>query len=362
MTPKDRWLAALAMKPVDRLPFWPKLDAAYPHWRAGRFSGMDLNALHDFIGSDKHVGFDRCFRETRRRTSVESTRTDDAVTTIYTTPHGAMREVRRFDAPSQAWHPTEFPIKTREDLALMREVYEDCRVELDPEKLDQARARAKEIGSSACTNQCIATTPMMWFVEHFAGVENAHLFLADHPDDASAFFDAMHRVNCRKAEITAEHSPADLFYMIENTSTSLISPAQFRRHCAPHLREYTHIVNDRGGRMVYHMCGLLKALLPDIAALGGAGVEAFTAPTLGDTTLLDGRTACPSLCLIGGTQATFWTKPARQIIAKIEEALDPLPHHRGIVVTSAGVMPPMCEPETIREVCEWVKAYPVRVL
>lgn len=109
--------------------------------------------------------------------------------------------------------------------------------------------------------------------------------------------------------------------------------------------------------MVYHMCGLLKDLLPDIATLGAAGIEAFTAPTLGNTTFLDGRTACPELCLVGGTQATFWTRPAKDIIAKIDEALAPLRHHRGIVVTSAGVMPPMCEPETIREVCEWVKAY-----
>jgi uroporphyrinogen-III decarboxylase len=243
----------------------------------------------------------------------------------------------------------------------MREVYEDCRVELDAERLEQARARAKEIDGSACTHQCIATTPMMWFVEHFAGVENAHLFLSDHTTEVEAFFEAMHRVICRKAEISAGNSPADLFYMIENTSTSLLSPAQFRKYCAPHLREYTRIVKAHGGRMVYHMCGLLKALLPDIATLGGAGIEAFTAPTLGDTTLLDGRTACPGLCLIGGTQATFWTKPAKEIIAKIEAALDPLPHHRGLVVTSAGVMPPMCEPETIREVCEWVKAYPARM-
>ena len=152
-----------------------------------------------------------------------------------------------------------------------------------------------------------------------------------------------------------------MLYMIENTSTSLISPTQFREHCMPHLRKYTEIVNASGGLTVYHMCGLLKVILPDIATLPAAGLEAFTAPTLGNTTLLDGRTACPDKCLIGGTQATFWTRPADEIIERIDEALTPLPHHRGIVVTSAGVMPPMCEPETIKAVCEWVKAYPARM-
>jgi hypothetical protein len=50
-----------------------------------------------------------------------------------------------------------------------------------------------------------------------------------------------------------------------------------------------------------------------------------------------------------------------EIIAEIKNRLDESPHHRGIVVTSAGVMPPLCKPETIREVCEWVKEYPVRI-
>ncbi|NCO34528.1 MAG: hypothetical protein AUJ92_19545 [Armatimonadetes bacterium CG2_30_59_28] len=78
--------------------------------------------------------------------------------------------------------------------------------------------------------------------------------------------------------------------------------------------------------------------------------------------LLDGRTQCPNKCLIGGTNAILWTKSSEEIIAAIERDLDALPHHRGIVVTSAGVMPPLCKPETIRDVSEWVKQYPARTL
>ena len=113
--------------------------------------------------------------------------------------------------------------------------------------------------------------------------------------------------------------------------------------------------------LILHMCGHLRALLPDLAMIPAQAFEAFTSPTLGDTTLLDGRTQCPDKCLIGGTNAMLWTRPAREIIAQIESDLDALPHHRGIVVTSAGVMPPMCEPETIRQVCEWVRTYPARM-
>jgi len=109
------------------------------------------------------------------------------------------------------------------------------------------------------------------------------------------------------------------------------------------------------------MCGHLKAILPDLAHIPAQAFEAFTSPTIGDTTLLDGRNACPDTCLIGGTNAMLWTRTADEIIAEIEKDLDELPHHRGIVVTSAGVMPPVCTPQTIKQVCEWVKKYPARM-
>jgi uroporphyrinogen-III decarboxylase len=121
------------------------------------------------------------------------------------------------------------------------------------------------------------------------------------------------------------------------------------------------ITKEAGKNMVLHMCGHLKALLPDLNQIQVQAFEAFTSPTLGNTTLLDGRSACPGKCLIGGTNAILWTKTPEEIILKIEEDLDELPHHRGIVVTSAGVMPPLCKPETIKQVCEWVKQYPARM-
>ena len=145
--------------------------------------------------------------------------------------------------------------------------------------------------------------------------------------------------------------------MVENTSTSLISVDQYRSYCFPHIRAYAEILKSRDRYMVLHMCGLLRDLLDDLAKLPVDAFEAFTSPTLGNTTLLDGRTHCPDTCLIGGTQATDWLLPTDRLIAKIEEDLDALPHHRGIVVTSAGVMPPLCPPERIKAVCEWVKNY-----
>ena len=361
MTPKERWLAAIHMKPVDRLPFWPKLDGAYPKAQAVLLRKMDLDGLHNWIGSDKHIWIAGCVRETRKRTAVEATQNNGTKRTVFRTSSRELELVEQFDEPSNAWHPTQFPVKSLDDIHAMAEVFNDVTIELDPEGLRKARSQAKQTGQDALTASGIGESPLMHWVEWIAGVENAHFLLMDHKEDVDALFEAMHAVLMEKTRILCEHSPADVFYLIENTSTTLISPDQYRQYCARHVGEYANMTKAAGCNLILHMCGHLKALLPDLNQIPAQAFEAFTSPTLGNTSLLDGRSACPDKCLIGGTNAMLWTKPAGEIIEKLQQDLDELPHHRGIVVTSAGVMPPLCKPETIKEFCEWVKQYPARM-
>ena len=360
MTPKQRWLAAIHMKPVDRLPFWPKLGASYPPAQAAPFRGMTLDALHAWIGSDKHGWLAAGLREARTATRIETSERDGVHTTVYHTPHGALRLVQHFDPASQSWHPVEFPVKTRADLAAMTAFWRDEKVDVDADGMAAARERYRQVGEEELLGVGIGESPLMQWVEWLAGVENAHYLLADFPAEVEELFAAIHAVLVRKTQLLAEHHPADVFYMVENTSTTLISPDQYRRYCLGHVSEYGRILQSAGRPLVLHMCGHLKALLPDLARVPARAFEAFTSPTLGNTTMLDGRTHCPETCLIGGTNAMLWTRPAAEIIARLKADLDVLPHHRGIVVTSAGVMPPLCRPETIRDVCQWVRGYPAR--
>jgi uroporphyrinogen-III decarboxylase len=361
MTPKERWLAAILMKPVDRLPFWPKLGGAYPKAQDSPFCYMNQNEIHDWIGSDKHEGIPGCIRRKRGRTSVTTTRENGTSATVYRTSHGELHSAEAYDEKSDAWHPMEFPVKTLEDIKLMVAIEEDVALELDQESLDKAVASSHEIGDCALTFNSIGESPLMYWVEYLAGVENAHFLLADHQEEVETLFEALHANLVKSTELLCEHSPADVFYMVENTSTTLISPDQYRQYCARHVGEYAKTTDGAGRNLILHMCGHLKAVLPDLAQIPAQAFEAFTSPTLGNTSLLDGRTACPDQCLIGGTNAMLWMKTPDEIVKKIEEDLAELPHHRGVVVTSAGVMPPVCKPDTVKQVCEWVKQYPARM-
>lgn len=361
MTSRERWWAAVNFEAVDRLPFWPKLDAAYPRAQHSPYNAMSISKIHRWMGSDEHVGISTCTRDMRSRTSMETQTQGDRRITTYRTFFGETQTLRRFDPESQAWHPMIFPIRDLETLKLMTAFFEDTTVVLDSDRLSEARAQVDAVGADGFTFMSIGESPLMVFVEWLAGIEQAHYLLADHPDEVERLFEAIHKTLLQRAALMAEHSPTDVLYMIENTSTTLISPAQYRRYCLPHITDYGETVRRYGRSLFLHMCGKLKRLLPDLATLPADAFEAFTAPPLGSTTLLDGRTQCPDTCLVGGTHAMLWTRPPNEIIADIEASLDALPHHRGIVVTSAGVMPPLCPPETIKAVCEWVQSYPVRL-
>jgi uroporphyrinogen decarboxylase-like protein len=360
MTSRQRWLAALDMKPVDRLPFWPKLDGAYAGMQASPYNEMTNDQLHEWIGSDPHVGITSCVRVDHTETSIESTTVDDERTTLYIAGGRTLTKVDRFDDLSCSWHPVVFPVKSLDDVQTLREVYEDMTIHFDRDGWLSALEEVKLVGERAATVDGVGTTPIMEFLQHFAGIDSGQYLLIDHPDEVGLLFKVMQRVLRKKARVVVSHSPADMIYLVENTSTTLVSPDQFRKYNLKHMRQIAKICQKGARRLILHMCGLLSDILPDIASLNVTAYEAFTCAPVGNTSLFDGRTASPTVCLIGGTSADLWLQPASVIIEHIRESLQVLPHHRGIVVTSAGVMPPLCKPETIREVCEWVKAYEVR--
>lgn len=359
MTSRERWMAALRCEPVDRLPFWPKLDTAYPLHQNEPFRSMTNAELHAWIGSDRHVGGPSCVKSTRTTTRIEHEEKGDLRIARYHTPRGMLTSVDRFDTVSMSHHPIEFPVKCADDIETMALWFADEQVEPDPEGCERADAFIRQIGENGVVVTGVGVSPLMDWLQHLAGIENGHYLLADHRERVEGLFDVMHRNLCRRAEIIAEDSPYQVVYSTENTSTTLISPELFGRYCYRHLMDYGRTIAAAGKVHVLHMCGHLKRLLPELDTLPAMAFEAFTSPPVGNTTLLDGRTACARKCLIGGTNATLWLEDADTIARTIERDVSGLPHQWGVVVTSAGVMPPRCAPETIRRVAKRVIAYGV---
>lgn len=363
MSPRERWLAALAGEAVDCLPFWAKLDASYLPYQGAPWRDRLVAEVHAYVGSTPPIWIASAVE--RGSSTCGFVRSEQAgrAVEIYDTPAGPRRRESGFDPVSRSWHPLTFPVLGPADLAPLSAWFEAQRPELNAAALETARQRAAQAqsehtGVTCCT---IGISPLMEFVQHFAALDQAHYLLNDNAPAVEQLLEAMGRVILRKAELIAATTPADFVFMVENTSTTLISPRQYRRYCLPILREIAKMLHAHGKRLCLHMCGFLRKILPDLATVGADAFEATTSPPVGDTRLLDARTHCPAVTIVGGTNANLWTRPAEAIIAELRDDLDALPHHRRLVVSSAGVMPPLCSPDTIRQVSEFVRQYPVRM-
>jgi hypothetical protein len=173
---------------------------------------------------------------------------------------------------------------------------------------------------------------------------------------------AMHDERLRFLRCLLAACPYDHIVSVENTSTTLLSPAVFERYCWRHLMDYGRLVAEAGRTHVLHQCGKLRALLPRIEALPASAIEAYSSPPVGDTTLADRVERAPTTAIIGGTNATTWLMPAEAICESIEWSLVEAGTMAGVILTSAGVMPPACPIEKIQQVRERMKEMtPARV-
>jgi len=73
----------------------------------------------------------------------------------------------------------------------------------------------------------------------------------------------------RAAEATSGR--IDLYLLISDLGSQsgpLVSKSMFHEFVAPYLREMIDCIHSLGGRVLYHSCGLIAGLIPDLIALG----------------------------------------------------------------------------------------------
>jgi len=362
MTSRQRLLAAYRREPVDRLPFWAKVtNGTWRRSQPDRIRKLSDRDLLDYIHADGIFHAPRCARATSPRAEVAETIDGNVRTRVTHTPDGDLVERWTQDPTTGSWHPTEFPVKTREDLRRFRWLCEQRIEPPDDDEAARARQRVEEIGQRGISKTGWGTSPLMHLVEHVIGPAGTMYFLADYPDEMDELIAQMHEANQELVRAVAERTPADLVVSVENTSTSLISPGQFERYCRRHLCDYGRIIERAGKMHELHMCGLLYDLLERIDTIPAASIEAFTAPPLANTRLADGKARCPGKTFVGGTCVNVWWRHTPGEIRRyVRGELDACPDHWGIVLTTAGVAPPACSAETFRAVGQWIPSVPLR--
>jgi uroporphyrinogen-III decarboxylase len=356
MTRKQRFERALRCEEVDRLPFWVKIFGPdYLHRQDPKYRKMSDLELADYLDLDHMAGGGAPVVGGNDRVEHTVEQANGRRVLAWKTSGRTLTGVDAFDAGSQSWHPVEFPVKCLDDLRAAQDIFAYARFAAKDELVANNHARLRQVGDRGITMTGMGVSPLMNLIQHVIGPENTYYFLADYPDEMDELIALMHEERMRFLRALVQSTPFEYICSVENTSTTLLSPAIFERYCRRHLQDYADLIVEHQKVHVLHQCGKLKALLPSIDALPSAAIEAFTSPPVGDTTLADRARLSPHTAVIGGTDVTLWLRSAGEIYERIATSLRDAGGMTGIVLTSAGVMTPLCPIEKIIEVREFCR-------
>jgi len=287
MTGRQRLLNILDRKPPDRVAWTTLVDDTTRSVMPKPVREMTTLDFYRHIGCDvlqfgnyglpPHLCVPSPARRVTPPVHTEETRESDGrLVRTHTTPWGTLT------ASFRGGHPIEHPVGSLEQLRILEKLWAGSHYqEADGAEAGSAPVDAA-IGDRGLHIPTLEPSPVQQLLQMDMGVANFYHLLQDHPREMAALLDAMHACRMQEYEIVARRSPAPALILVENTSTTLISPALYRRLSLPQVRGFVAACHRHGKKAILHMCGLLRGLLPELAETGLDGINGLTPPPVGD--------------------------------------------------------------------------------
>lgn len=356
MSSKERLIAAIKGDPVDRLPWSPFLA----YWWENQpedFQSHGQQRFNKDIGADfLFRGPSSCFRKIDDPRCETITHSRGSLTQVQNvTPVGTLTTVSQFSPQGNTEFVVEHPVKCLEDFKILS-YYLDC-LQLEPD-YEHIRAGIQEIGDDGLYVPVISPfgkTPFQALIEHYVGTQELQYFLQDDSVVVEECLHVMSRM-CRKAVEISVQSPADIFISWEDSSTTNLSPMQFKKYIAPELDAWGGMIHGCGKLFIHHACGHVRSLLPIMAQLEIDMVESLSPPPTGNIEIWDAQVILgEKIGLIGGIEPThFLTLDMKALHEYVEFLLDQMsPNH--YVLANSDSCPPGVNIEKFRLVSSIIR-------
>jgi len=288
MTVRERLVAALHRRPVDRVPLmhW---DRHFPRGqveREVRSRGMGLCISLPFcVASSPNV---ELIQSTELTGGVKMSRY------TYHTPVGSVSELFKPGIGSgQGISGRDFRgltpwrvspeqggrlIKRPEDYDIVRFMVEDTRYTRYYDALNDFQ---RYLGEDGIVVASLPHSPFQMLLIDWVGPVQLYKDYARHRERVEKLYEALVE-NYRLMYPLAADAPVEYVGYGDNIDGVLVSPALFERYYAPNYDELAEMVHGQGKVLGCHMDGRLKVLVPLIAKTKLDVIEAFTPPPMGD--------------------------------------------------------------------------------
>lgn len=297
MNHRDRALAAMTGKPVDRIPFIARMDLWYSfHRNRGTLPHPYENVGLWDIQRDLGIGifgfgaWDISFFRLAHR-GVEVSRSVDGglTTTHYHTPYGTLTCLDRMSDELKEAAGTgariEYPFKSANDYDALQFLIKHTEV---VENFDAYAEFVDAIGVDGLALPFSGHLPAHQLMINFMGYETFYYELFENEARIENCIQALTE-QYRRVLALAAKSPAQAVEVGGNYDEQMTSPPVFDRFFAPFYREARETLSSGGKIMVVHGDGEMRVLLQKLKSCGVQVVEALTPKPMTSIDVADTR-------------------------------------------------------------------------
>ena len=234
------------------------------------------------VGSPAALVSDTCSIET------EQVENGKFVSTL-STPKGKLRQVteKMEGYPSMV---IERYVKTIDNAVRLMEYFSSLRIEPVPDALKEIKDLREAVGDKGALFCRTNGTPLGMCYRVYSDLTNLIYMIADAPQTMKVLFACMEEKYFQLYECMLREAPEiDAFMGMDDTSTTLISPDMFDLFNVELTNKRADLCHAHGKIYMHHSCGLIHDLLPIYRKTRIDGVDAFTAPPIGDVGYAEGR-------------------------------------------------------------------------
>lgn len=200
--------------------------------------------------------------------------------TIYKTPFGMLSQTIAIGG-GLSGHYTEFPIKTIEDLKIMRYILEHTECVF----LEDNFQKAEDIlGNRGVASTYLYSSPYQRLVKTTIGFTRTTIMLKRNSKDIEDFMMFLDNWDDKMFELIVK-SPLKIVNFGENIDANLSPPPVFEKYLLPYYQKRVNQLKRVGIFTHIHIDGSFKDLLPYFEDLPFDGLEALTPYPQGDVSL-----------------------------------------------------------------------------
>lgn len=179
-------------------------------------------------------------------------------------------------------------------------------------------------------------TPLGMMYRRYMNVETLSYPWADAPELPEETFRVMEK-NYRKHLELCSALAVDAFVIMDDTSTTVISPRMFELFNLDYTDRMAEVAHCGGKFYFHHSCGLLRGLLPLYRQTKMDAVHGFCVQPLGDVTLEGGRRLLgDQITIIAGLVQLFGPMDDREAVREsVQQMLESVSSRKRLILSLA---------------------------